>query len=167
MPKNDLKYIDFRTASFRNLNVCKELLERLDNCESKNKNNILHKIYYLSGYIIEFSYKYALFHHLGLNKIDNIYNFGDDSFKKKWKDHDFSKLRLLCTDNKLNFSTDIPYFGSKIENKEIESLINSWDVQIRYNLSLANNTIMLDESRIKDFVSSIEDILNKITTKFS
>ena len=30
MAKNDLKYIDFRTASYRNLNVCKELIERLD-----------------------------------------------------------------------------------------------------------------------------------------
>lgn len=167
MPKNNLNYVDFRKASFRNLSVCKELLERLENCESKNKNHILHKIYYLSGYIIEFSYKYALFQHLGLSKIDNIYNFGDINFKKKWKEHDFLKLRSLCLENNLNFSTDIPYFGSRIENKEIESLINSWDVQIRYNLSLANKTIILDESQMKNFVFSIEDILNKITTKFS
>lgn len=167
MAKNDLKYIDFRTASYRNLNVCKELIERLDVCDEKNKKSILHKIYYLSGYIIEFSYKFALFHHLGLSRNQNIYEYGDENFKKKWKDHSFSKLRNLCSEYNLNFSTDIPHFGKKLENKTSENLINSWDVQIRYNISLSKNSIILEELQVRSFVTSIEQILDFITTKFS
>ena len=79
-----LVYTDFRTASFRNLIVCKELLSILSTCESKNKQQILHKIYYLSGYIIEFCYKFALFSGLNISKFENISDFGEKEFKENF-----------------------------------------------------------------------------------
>jgi hypothetical protein len=163
-----LVYIDFRSASYRNILVCKELLNLLLKCESNKKQQIIHKIYYLSGYIIEFCYKFALFHSLKLDKFENIYLYGSDEFKKKWKEHDFQKLKILCNENKVNFSSDIPYFGNSNIDKKSKSLIDSWNVQIRYSLKLSKPQISnITEEDINKFLQIIEEILNKITTKFS
>lgn len=163
-----LVYTDFRTASHRNLVVCKELLNILPNCDNPKKQRILHKIYYLSGYIIEFCYKFALFHTLKLGKFEDINDFRDAAFRKKWREHNFQKLRNLCDENKIVFSSDIPYLGNNIKDPKIRTLINCWDVQIRYSINLSKLSVgNLCEKEINDFVFLMEDILSKTTTKFS
>lgn len=163
-----LVYTDFRTASFRNLIVCKELLSILSTCESKNKQQILHKIYYLSGYIIEFCYKFALFSGLNISKFENISDFGEKEFKEKWKHHSFSKLKNICIESKVIFSADIPYLGNNNIDKKVKYLIESWEVQIRYSLKLSKHPIAnLSQNDIINLVELCEEILNKITTKYS
>lgn len=163
-----LIYTDFITASHRNLAVCKELLSILPNCDNPKKQRILHKVYYLSGYIVEFCYKYAFFHSLRVNKYENLNEFRDNEFRKKWREHSFQKLRNLCDENKIVFSSDIPYLGSNIADRKNKMLINSWDVQIRYSIKLSKSLVgNLCESEITNFVFLMEDILNKTITKFS
>ncbi|SFI86035.1 hypothetical protein [Myroides guanonis] len=161
-----LKYTDFRTASYRNLYVCNHLLDNFDKCNNSNKQQILHKIYYLSGYIIEFCYKYALFSQLVKYKTDNIYSIKDSGFQKKWKEHNYRKLESLCQENKIIFSKDIPFLGKKITDKNLNDLINNWDVQIRYSLNLTTSTVNLTQIEMKNLVILIEDILKKTTSKF-
>ena len=162
-----LVYPDFKKASYRNLVVCKELLQILPTTEARKKTHILHKVYYLSGYIIEFCYKYALFSSLNASKYENLDNFKDDNFNKKWKHHDFIKLKNVCNDNKVSFSSDIPYIGNNIINRNVKKLIDSWDVQIRYSINLSKDVINLNQNDVKELVTLCEEILNKITTKFS
>lgn len=162
-----LNYCEFRNASYRNLTVCKELLKLLQTCEAKDEKYILHKTYYLSGYIIEFCYKFALFSHLGLSKTENVYKHGDEGFQKKWTEHSFSKLQSICEENNLKFSNDIPFLGAKIQHKNVEKLIKSWDVQIRYSLNIKNNQIELNRHNLIDLIAQLEEIVNKINSKFS
>ena len=161
-----LNFLEFRTAGFRNLNVCKELVTCLENCDSARKVNLLHKIFYLSGYVIEFSFKYILFNSLKLGKFENLYTYRDEAFRKKWQQHDFEKLRSLCTECKIHLNTDIPYLGTRIKDKELEALLKAWDVQIRYSLVLSHHAVVLEESRMRDLVRLIEEILTKVVTKY-
>ena len=163
-------YMDFLRASYRNLIVCKELLSIMKCCEPHKKSQILHKVYYLSGYIIEFCYKYALFSSLNASKFESIYNFKDEDFKNKWKKdgHNFDKLKNVCSEYKIIFSSDIPYFGNNKLDEGLYNLIISWNVQIRYSLKLSNNPISkLNENDVIRFVHLCEDILKKITEKYN
>ena len=165
--KKNLTYVDFRTAAYRNLHVCQELYSRSLTSESRYKKQIFHKVYYLSGYIIEFCFKYSLFSNEKISQNQNLYEYENEDFRRKWKQHDFNKLRQLCEDRNILFSSDIPYFGSKVQDKKIEKLIKAWDVQIRYSLSLSNQHLNLLESEIKNLIDFIEIVLNKITSKYS
>lgn len=163
-----LSYLDFRKAALRNIHACKVLLE-----QSKNENvparkqQLLHKVFYLGGYIIEFSYKFALFSHLNLQEKDNVNKFKDEVFRKKWQVHDFKALASLCENEKLKFSQDIPFLGNNILNKDIKELIEGWDVQIRYSLGLGKKTISLKEEILKDYIKIIIEINTKINDKYS
>jgi hypothetical protein len=161
-----LTYTDFRTASYRNLTVCKHLLENFEECQQSKKKQILHKIYYLSGYIIEFCFKYALFSKLVESSSQNIYEVKDPQFQQRWREHNYCKLSDLCSENKVNFSEDIPYMGKKISDKKINSLLLSWDVQIRYSLNLSKSTVDLKEKEIRELVILTEQILNKVNSRF-
>jgi len=162
-----LTYLEFRTGYYRNLTVCKNLLESLNNCQQRDSEYIKHKTYYLAGYIIEFCYKFALFSHLKLKKTENIYSFGNEGFKKKWKEHSFGKLQNICSEEKLLFSQDIPFFGSPIADKDVKKLIENWDVQIRYSLNLTNSKIELEKDTLRKLINELQIIADKITSKYS
>lgn len=163
-----LSYLDFRKAALRNIHACKILLE-----QSKNENvpakkqQLLHKVFYLGGYVIEFSYKFALFSHLNLQENDNLNKFKDGVFRKKWQVHDFKALANLCEDEKLKFSQDIPFLGNNILNKNTKELIECWDVQIRYSLGLGKKTISLKEEILGDYIKIVTEINSKINDKYS
>ncbi len=163
-----LNYLDFRTASYRNLNVCKQLLGILENCNELQKKEILHKVFYLGGYIVEFSYKFAFFEAFKLkqelNESDDIYTFLDDSFRKKWKTHNFDALNNLCSSYDIKFNQDIPYFGNK-QNVIFNNLVRSWDVQIRYSLAMSRQSIELNEGNIRMFVETLEKIVSHFHSK--
>jgi len=165
MPKK-LTFPEFRTAGYRNLSVCRELLGSLNACPKRSKVHVLHKIFYLSGYIIEFSFKYVLFSSLRLKESQNLYDYEDDRFRKSWQQHNFDKLRTLINNKRIIISTDIPFIGIKVENKELDDLIKAWDVQIRYSLGLSNQPVLLTQQLMTELVDLTEQILNKVTTKY-
>lgn len=164
--KKKLYYTDFRTAGIRNLTTCKYLLRTLLECDAVSQKHIQHKIYYLSGYIIEFALKFALFSHLGVSRYQNLYEYLDEDFMKKWREHDFQKLKYLCSSQGVNFSSDIPYLGHKIDQK-IENLVKSYDVQVRYSISLAKQRIELDIDILTDFHNFSDKLFKQITSKYS
>ncbi|MDR6158076.1 hypothetical protein QF023_001592 [Chryseobacterium sp. SLBN-27] len=161
-----LVYTDFRLAGYRNLHTCKELLSILDSCDARKKKQILHNIYYLSGYIIEFCYKFALFSGLKASKFQDLGTFKDESFRKKWRDHSFERLKNICTEYKIVFSADIPYLGNNSIDKNLKELIRNWDVQMRYSIKLTKNTVLTEEDVI-NFVVLCEKILTKTDSNFS
>ena len=64
-----LSYLEFRKSALRNIHVCKVLLEESQKEKVlAKKQQLLHKIFYLGGYVIEFMYKFALFSHLNLDR---------------------------------------------------------------------------------------------------
>lgn len=165
MPKK-LTFPEFRTAGYRNLSVCRELLGSLKYCPERSKTHVLHKIFYLSGYIIEFSFKYVLFSELKLKESENLYTYENEAFRKSWQQHNFDRLRLLLNTKKIIISTDVPFLGIKVENKVLDELIKAWDVQIRYSLSLSQQPVVLTQKLMEELVNLTEQILNKVTTKY-
>lgn len=168
-----LIYTDFRKASYRNLIVCQELLGVLEKCEPSRYSHIVHKIYYLGGYIIEYTYKFALFSHLlpKENAKTNIYEYRkEDDFDKKWTVHDFNTLRTLCSSCKVKFNTDVPYFGNTKISKDFRMLLTSWNVQIRYSSNLTNTEegapkLDFRKINIQEFVYALRDIVDKFYSK--
>ncbi|MET3128851.1 hypothetical protein ABID42_003970 [Arcicella rosea] len=139
------------------------MLDILENCNELQKKEILHKVFYLGGYIVEFSYKFAFFEAFKLkqelNESDDINTFLDDSFRKKWRIHNFDNLNTLCSNNGVTFNQDIPYFGNK-QNVIFNKLVKSWDVQIRYSLAMSRQYIDLNEGNIRMFVETLEKIVS-------
>ena len=79
-----------------------------------------------------------------------------------------SKLKNICIESKVIFSADIPYLGNNNIDKKVKYLIESWEVQIRYSIKLSKNPIAnLSQNDIINLVELCEEILNKITTKYS
>lgn len=168
-----LVYPDFKEASERNLMVCKKLLELLTSVEQFNKKlEILHKVYYLGGYIIEFCYKYALFSHISiqdtnLNKTTNLNEYKEEvKFPKQWKIHKFDILENICSKHDLQFSSDIPFLG-QTNCKELNKLKMRWNTEIRYSLKLANQEIELNEKNIKLFLDKIEEMFIEVNKKYN
>lgn len=163
MSNKVLSYLEFRKAAYRNISVCEILLKTYDS-ENNNvvKKQILFKTFYLGGYVIEFLYKFSLFSHLNISVNDDVYKFRDNEFQKKWKVHNFDHLNDLCENEGLKFSTDIPYFGNNILNKNVAKLIDAWDVQIRYSLVLSKKSIILEYEDLQLYLKTIKDINKKI-----
>ncbi|MET3025685.1 hypothetical protein ABXT06_03310 [Flavobacterium sp. UW10123] len=170
MSDKTLSYTEFRKAAIRNINVCEILLKTYETEKLVNQKQILYKTFYLGGYVIEFLYKFSLFSHLSLDSNENVYNYGDLDFQKKWKVHNFDQLNILCQNEGLTFSTDIPYFGTTSLDKKVIKLFDSWDVQIRYSLNLSKKGIKqidLEYNEITKYIETIKDINKKITSRFS
>jgi hypothetical protein len=168
-----LIYSDFKSASYRNLIVCRELLQFLPILEPNIKTEILHKVYYLSGYIIECCYKFALFSHISknkdfsLNKSTNLLEYRkDENFPKKWKTHSFDTLKNLCSENSLIFSSDIPFLGQN-KNRELNNLKMRWNTEIRYSLKLTNQEVELSEENLQLFLTEIEKMVEKINLLYN
>ncbi len=167
MSNKILSYLEFRKAAYRNLSVCEILLKMYDVENNKIvKNHILFKTFYLGGYVIEFLYKFSLFSHLNVSITQDVYDYRTSDFQKKWKVHNFDHLSNLCQDEGIRFSTDIPYFGNNIQNKNVAKLIEAWDVQIRYSLVLSRKDVILNYVDLKHYVEIIKDINKKINTQY-
>lgn len=168
MKKEELSYLEFRKACFRNLEICQILLNSYEICNKENeRQSILHKVYYLGGYVIEFAIKFSLFSHLKSKiNVSNVYEWEN----KDWKDHNFQKLKNIATSHNLSYSQDIPFLGNTSNlSKETLNLIQNWDVQIRYSLTLnkTNKSIKLNFKELLDYFKCIEKITNQITTKYN
>lgn len=164
MSNKTLSYLEFRKAALRNISVCEILLKTYDKEKQINKKQILIKTFYLGGYVIEFLYKFALFSHLNLTNTDDVYNFRDQEFQKQWRVHNFVQLNILCLNEGLIFSSDIPFLGNNSLNKNVNNLFNAWDVQIRYSLNLSKTKIELDYNDLSKYIETIKDISTKINS---
>lgn len=167
MSSRPLSYIEFRKAAIRNINVCEILLKSYSIEKPVVQKQILFKTYYLGGYVLEFLYKFSLFSHLSLDYNDDVYHYRNQEFQKKWKVHNFDQLNILCQDEGLKFSTDIPYFGTSSLDKNVNKLFDAWDVQIRYSLSLSKKGIDLEYNDLVKYIEIIKEINYKINSKFS
>lgn len=167
MSNKPISYLEFRKAAIRNIAACDILLKNYHELKPATQKHILHKIYYLGGYVVEFLYKFSLFSHLNLSHTEDVYKFKDTDFQKKWKVHDYRQLNNLCEKEGLKFSTDIPFFGNNTLNKNIATLFDGWDVQIRYSQNLCKREIELRHEDLIVFLSVIKDINNKINSTYS
>ncbi|UPK69433.1 hypothetical protein [Chitinophaga filiformis] len=116
--------------------------------------------------MIEFSFKYILFSSLRVKETQNLYEYDDEIFRKSWQQHNFDRLRLVLDTKRIIISTDVPYIGIKVENKELDDLIKAWDVQIRYSLGLSHQPVVLTEPLMEEFVGLTEQILKRVTSKY-
>ena len=167
MESKVISYLEFRRAAYRNLAVCEILLKKYDSETPVMRKHILYKTYYLGGYVVEFLYKFSLFSHLNLNHTQDVYKCKNLDFQKRWRVHDYAKLNVLCEDEGLIFSSDIPFLGNKTLNKNIEKLFDAWDVQIRYSINLSRKKVDLQYSVIVKYIETIKDINNKINSIYS
>jgi hypothetical protein len=169
METKQMSHLEFREACYRNLAVCQMLLNTYSaSSKTTHKKSILHKTYYLGGYVIEFAIKYSLFSHLKKSiRLTNVYEWEN----KEWHNHDFSKLKNIATKNGLIYSQDIPFLGNRTNLSEHTlNLIDNWDVQIRYSLKLNKSKhtkrIGLSIQNLTEYIECVQQITDLITTKY-
>lgn len=179
-------YIGYKTAADKHLKTCKSILDSLDKLSildnnalivSRHKQEVLHNIYYLSGYILESISTYSIYKHFGWNQRNSVKtfnrNFSDScqftfysnhhymfsAQSHKFQNNQFEVLRRVFSNSGIEFID-----ASVGVNNNMQLLFNSWKAEVRYHgstQSYANNTV-LSEADVKNFLITAENIYNSL-----
>jgi len=179
-------YTDYQLAATKHLNTCKAILDsfdrfsQLDNTAiivSRYKQEAIHSIYYLSGYILESIATYSIYKHFGWNTRVSVKTFNrgfSDSCQFTFYPHQnylysakshifqrnqFEVLRRVFSSSNIEFIDTSVYV-----NNDMKILFNSWKAEVRYHKKNRNyiNNSQITEANIKDFVSITENIYNSL-----
>ena len=136
-----MTYMEFLRAARKHRDTCIiicEYLDSLDLNEPDNQERIKKQclnLYYLAGYVIECSVKYAIYASLKYNKKDKVtklsVTFDNElvTYKSRIENHRFIKYvdllnklhgGIILLDRKTNITTDVT------------ELYDNWNVEIRY-----------------------------------
>ena len=130
-------YKEYLNAARKHNNTClslKSCIDELNNSSQKDLNKIKSltlNLYYLSGYIIECSVKYAIYVCIEYNRTKDVNKLNNDdiTYKDHIKHHKFT--RYVDHLNKV-YGGIVLLDNRKDIGKEIIKLYNGWDVDIRY-----------------------------------
>ena len=175
-------YTEYAKAAERHLETCtqlvhvleeqyqkKEVGSTLSNRELKEKLELLSNLYYLSGYIIECVYSYALCKEIGLsialsNQIPatglhgvcwhyNQINRTSKTHAIYRQNHKMSKLEMDYFSTRYNI-TSIPILGGNdMISHDAQILFDNWSASVRYTISHP-----LDYANVFDFFWECEKI---------
>lgn len=179
-------YIEYRTAADKHLKTCKSILDSLDKLSvldntslivSRHKQEVLHNVYYLSGYVLESISTYSIYKHFGWNQRRSVKTFNKNfsnscqftfflnrsymfsAQSHKFQDNQFEVLRRVFSNSEIEFIDT-----SVVVDNNVQLLFNSWKAEVRYHgptQSYANNTA-LSEVDVKNFLITTENIYNSL-----
>ncbi|MDM8552732.1 hypothetical protein QUF72_21805 [Desulfobacterales bacterium HSG2] len=182
-------YTDYEKAAKRHLLTCfqlKEILREkyqrketlssseameppLSGLESEQKQALLSNLYYLSGYVIECIYNYAIYKHIGftgqvnrLNPNSTPYRVSCHSrsgarFVIRRPAHQLSgNMHFFQTVIQIQGASMIPLIGYPIyPPRPCYRLFDNWNANVRYSIDRSLN---LDYSNTYDFLSLADEI---------
>lgn len=159
-------YTEYKNASERHLETCLFLLERLSKLEQKNNLNrkeiksqkhLLSNLYYLSGYMLECLYSYAMCKNQNIPREGNVKNILDGAEHGTYKIcFTYNKKRRLNVEysivrpqHRMSLS-ELSYFqaegvisepiplldnSTQLSNSNSQSLFENWTVFERYKFN--------------------------------
>jgi hypothetical protein len=175
-----MNYTEYATAAERHLETCmhlvhileeqyqkKESIKGLSRRESKEKLELLSNLYYLSGYVIECVYSYALCKHIGLNSAMDIkpqlprngvcWNQASVNANSSTLTHAIYRpmhRMMKNSSNEINYFaglgitssagsvSSIPILGGiDMSNPAAQILFENWSAEVRYSISQPLNYI--------------------------
>jgi hypothetical protein len=169
-----MKYPDFKDAAARHILSCNYILNMLDALKEHEKRLLLWNTYYLSGYIVECSLKFAFFKGIRYDRSKDIedlnYVFGEREYnfeRIKNQQHNLVNIKNYFNPiiNHLPLDSTTPFVKQVIKNGDHNELIKQWDAQIRYSSKAYTHfKFILDKILIKDYLNDvITPIFNHLT----
>ena len=178
-------YTEYAKAAERHLETCthlvhvleeqyqkKEVGSTLSNRELKEKLELLSNLYYLSGYIIECVYSYALCQYIGMNLTDDVKTqlpqrgvcWSYNSLTRNNNTHAiYRQMHKMSGSNDLSYFTThnvsgisaIPILGGSqnMSSPNAQILFDNWSAEVRYSISN-----QLDYANVFDFFRECEKI---------
>lgn len=144
-------YPEFKNASRKHLVTCEVLIIRLKDisCEYKKKH-ILINIYYLSGYIFETIFKFAIFSSINYKKQEIITKLNQNglNFDSDIKIHNLKKLKETL---------ETKGIYRVVDYTKHKKLFNSWNSEIRYKENL-----LFSETEIINFFEFARKIFSDL-----
>lgn len=169
MAEYKMKYTDYRIAAQRHLESCNHIMDCFHSTRKDKKDiRLFWNTYYLSGYIIECSIKFAFFKKIGFNTNEDIttlnYNSGQFTYNHI-KSHDLNHLKqYLEIVASSTLPRDIPYVTAIISDIKLNQLVRKWNSEIRYAIGYAGTDPGLDEDLIKNYLKDVvKPIFEKLT----
>lgn len=181
-------YTEYANAAERHQETCVQLLHILDGRykskeiasglsarERKEKVELLGNLYYLSGYIIECAYSYAICKHIGLNLADSPKNqlrsvqiggvtWSPNNTSRYGASHALTRIGHKMSVPEMSYFSSgpgsvagvssIPIIGgSDMSTPTTRNLFDNWSAEIRYSIGFP-----LDYSEVFDFFWECEKI---------
>lgn len=174
-----MKYKEFKISAQRHIESCYHILNNLTNSNAsfrkQKEDRLVLNIYYLSGYAIECSIKFAFFKAIDFDEQTDIellnhaskndtYVFPDIRGSKSLKIHRLDGLRGYLEDVHKSLPRDIPFITQSITNLSHKALTNKWNSEIRYSPDFARTTFSIDSLLIKEYLDDVvTPIFDKLT----
>ena len=165
-----MNYYEFLNSARKHQSTCNEIFLILDaqkaevSGQQKAKNKqLVYNLYYLSGYIIECSIKYAIYHLISYDRKKNIKELNQDgiTFSHNIKHHKYERYVdvLNIRQPGLVLIDDI-----KGISKEVVSLYKLWDAEVRYwyNDIDEDKKKKLNKDNILSFYKLAEKLMKEI-----
>ena len=165
MKYQKMNYREYKRASLRHYNTCQYLCNKISTLSDKGseqvrKKELIHNVYYLSGYIIETLLSYILFSTLNDNKDVEL----SDHYKStQFKTHDLNK-KIYYLQNHKCLLDGITFIGKKHSNKKFRQLFNNWNVQYRYEQPIFCNKFTEDD--IMKYINEIGKMCEEINRRY-
>ncbi len=175
-------YTEYRTAADKHLKTCIAILDAIDRLDqldnssliiNKYKQECIHNLYYLSGYILEAISTYSVYKHYSWtpnrsvkNKDTSFSNRTGFSFSSRhgysyfverhgFQTNQFEVLRLCFSNSR------IPFIDSSITvSPQCQTLFRLWKAELRYHA--ANNHASVNENAVREFVSVTNQVYNSL-----
>lgn len=194
-------YTEYKEAAERHLEVCFQLEKllihyqkvengrTLTNKEAKEKLQLLSDLYYLSGYIIECSYNYAIYKHISYPNTEPVKNlkpanwaiYGisvnnmNVSYRSITNGGNSSTFLICRPDHKLdcsmhffassthggNLALPIPLLDGNNVARPCTDLFQNWGAEIRYTI---DSSLNLDYDNVFDFLYLALEIIEGLKT---
>lgn len=172
-------YEEYKSCAIKHLNACQALIESYQS--SKNDNEALFDLYYLSGYILEGYTVYKAYQLYEWDRKKDIKGY-DEEFTKEsgivfYRNDIHGNNGLLCVEShnfqaikerlSSQFSAEfknVPYFGEEIDTKT-RTLIQRWKPKLRYDKHshfLKENGFLIDVNALKKLFCTCNEILTFI-----
>lgn len=166
-----MKYTDFETSAQRHLESCYHILETLTNSNAAYKkqkvDRLVLNVYYLSGYVIECTFKFAFFKAIRYDKKKNIeLTHTILGIDYDLKSHNLTQLAAYLPRVDLSLPQNIPMITQTIPNTNHRIMADIWNSEIRYSLDYARTTFSIDVTLVQAYVDDVvKPIFEKLTRR--
>ena len=166
-----MKYTEFEISAKRHLESCYHILENLAGSSAAYKkqreDRLILTIYYLSGYTIECSLKFAFFKAIHASRSNEIV-FSHTILGTAYdlKTHKLTQLVGYLSSVDTSLPRDIPMITQVIHNSEHKILANKWNSEIRYSPDYARINFEIDATLIRCYLDDVvKPIFEKLTRR--